>query len=683
MSYQKKYYFTFVKLRTTEIHTVELWQDTGATLTAVEVQGAMSPFVVEMPEIDHKFQVVRGSGCTINLLSKTDGQFFTGLYHVDPQEFLVKHYIGGSLNWVGYLNTEMTDEPYDVDFNYPFTITGNDGFALMDRFSFVQDDLSIYTGIKSQFEILQICLNKIALPYNEIRIALATTGISMGVNESLLHVSYINCANFYDEDNKPMSLREVLESILAPYGAYIRLEDTNIQICDIDTLARNSTITYKRFTQSTGAYAGAIAIPNTKDISVIKYAGTGSRKELSGGFNRQVVCYSPYPEKEALPQTLASLDEFSTIPSSFSTKDGYYYRTLDDCSTWEINSVYDVSLNPPTFQESYYFDPADSELYLRYPRYGGVNTMIAGIKINKFLSVGNPTTDLRIIRGASLFITGEILVKTRNNPYDENEAQKEIQNVAITAVIKIGSEYYTYGTGWSTTPGSIGIGTSTGKNEIIADKFVPLGNNGQGLIIPIGNFLEIFPLGGDTIGNFDMEIYSEYNARTYNDPATVTNHPDVKEIWIKNLKVEIADIYGNEIPDKDVETIGLLDKNFQNEGEKITLTCGNEKVFADRGRIMWLDSEGYHSALFYNRNGQSALIADLLLVSLSSNYRSGFITLSGLKLKQAFSLQNVITDTSYLSTKKLMVKSASINYHENMVECSLVEISPDELTIVY
>lgn len=675
MSYQKKYYFTFVKLRTTEVHTIELWQNTGATLTAEEVTGGMDPFIVEMPELDHKFQTVRGSGCTINLLSKTDGQFFTGLYHVDPQEFMVKHYIGGSLNWIGYLNAEMTDEPYDVNFNYPFTITGNDGFALMDRFSFVQADSTAYTGIKSKFEILQICLNKIALPYNEIRIALATTGPSFGVNESILHASYINCANFYDEDGKPMSLREVVESILAPYGAYIRLEDTNIQICDIDTLARNSSVTYRRFTQSSGAYAGAIAIPNVKDISVIKYAGTGSRKELSGGVNRQVVSYSPYPVKEALPQTLASLDEFGTVPAVFSTKDGYYYRTLEDCSTWELSS-------PATFQESYYFDPADSDLYIQFPRQTS-NTLMAGIKINNFISVGNPTTDLKVVRGAALLITGEILVKTRDNPYDDGEDQKEIQGVTLTAVVKIGSEYYTYPAGWSTSSGTIQIPANTGKNEIIADKFIPLGQNGQGMLITIGNFLEIFPLGGDTIGNFDLEIYSEYTARTYSDSTFVTNHPDVKEIWLKNIKVEVVNIDGNEIPDKDVESIGLLDKNFQNEGEKITLTCGNQAVFADKGRIMWLDSEGYHPQLSWTRNAQTGPIADLLLVSLCSNYRAGFITLSGLKLKQAFSLQNVITDTSYLSTKKLMVKSATINYHENLIECSLVEISKDDLTIVY
>jgi hypothetical protein len=688
MSYQKKYYYTFVKLRTTEIHTVELWQNTGATLTAVEVQGHMNPFIVEMPEIDHKFQVVRGSGCTINLLSKTDGQFFTGLYHVDPQEFMVKHYIGGSLNWVGYLNTEMTDEPYDIDFNYPFSITGNDGFALMDRFSFVQSDLSIYTGIKSQFEILQICLNKIALPYNEIRIALATTGITMGVNESLLHVSYINCANFYDEDNKPMSLREVLESILAPYGAYIRLEDTNIQICDIDTLARNSTITYQRFTQSTGAYAGAIAIPNTKDISTIKHAGTGSRKELSGGFNRQVVSYSPYPLKTIMNESLIGTDEFTTNPE-WSIKDEYHYKTLEGNTYWEIDFAKQVSLNPSTFEISYYINEEDANVYLRYPRYGGSNGRVAYIKDNPYLNISGATINTvdtdpdRPIRirtkyydGVSFNITGQVLVKTKDNPYNEEILSKEIVMVGLSCRIKVGNKYYNPAIkGWEATATNFTIYVKTSNNEIIADKFVEFSE-----VVIIGNISEEILLDGQ----LEFEIWSEYISDLKDGITTpVTNSTDIEEIWVKQVSIELVNYDGLEIEDNDKEYIGLLDKSFQNEGQKIELTCGTDTQFADRGKILQFDGTEYKDVKLWTRAGQSFKIEELLLGSISSNYRSGFITLSGLKLKQAFSLQNVITDTSYLSTKRLMVKSATINYHDNIIECSLIEISKDELTIVY
>jgi len=682
MAYQKKYYYQFIDI-TNRVHVVELWQNTGATITAEEVTGHLNPFSLEMPELDHKFQVVRGKGCTINLLSDTDMKFFTGLYHIDPQEFMVKHYIDSVLNWLGYLNSEMVTEPYDINFNYQFSITGNDGFSLMDRFSFIQLDGTNYTGIKSKYELLQIIFGKIALPFVEMRISLSTTftGYVNDADSTILHQSYVNCANFYDEDNKPMSLREVVESILAPYGAFITVESGNIYITDIHTLASDSTPTFKRFLVSDWSYIADVTISNEKAIATIGYMGTGQNIELSGGVNRQVVAYSPFPVKTVIPQSLVSLEEFETVPSSFSTKDGYNYRELETNETWEINPIYDVVLNPPTFEESYYTDPNDSNLYLRYPAYGGLNTMIANLKINPILSVANPTTNLVVLKGASLLITGEVLVKTRDNPYDETESQLEVQNVGISARVKIGDEYYNGFTEWADTPTNLSFYTSTGKNEIIADRFVPIGVNGQGVRILIGNILEIFPLGGDTVGEFDLEIWSEYTARVYNQSGDITNLSGVKEIWLRNIEVTIVDQNGNEIPDSDIEYIGLLDKTFQNEAEKITLTCGANAQFADRGKIMWNDSEGYHTSFLWTRNGQSDTIESLLLVSLVSNYKAGFVTLSGMKLKNVFNTLNILTD-SFISGKKMMIKSANINYQDNIIECSLVEILADQLTIV-
>ena len=119
----------------------------------------------------------------------------------------------------------------------------------------------------------------------------------------------------------------------------------------------------------------------------------------------------------------------------------------------------------------------------------------------------------------------------------------------------------------------------------------------------------------------------------------------------------------------------------QNEGEKITLTTGTDSQFADRGKILKSDGTNYTDIKQWTRNGQTFKIEELLLNSLSSNYRAGFLTLSGMKMNNAFSLQNILTDT-FIPGSKMMVKSASINYAENIIECDLVEVFPDELTIV-
>ena len=129
-----------------------------------------------------------------------------------------------------------------------------------------------------------------------------------------------------------------------------------------------------------------------------------------------------------------------------------------------------------------------------------------------------------------------------------------------------------------------------------------------------------------------------------------------------------------------MEYIGLLDPLYSNEGEKITLLCGSDATLADRAKILYSDAGIYKPITAWTRNGQTFKIEELLLNSLCSNYRIGYNTLSGMVLKNSFNQLNVITD-SYTDPAKFMVKSMMVSYRDNRVECSLVQITPDELTI--
>lgn len=680
MSYQKKYYFNYRSQITNIPYLVEFWQNTEEVLVAEEIRGHKSPFNVDFPAIDHKFQVVRGTGCSINLLSKTDMQFFCSLYHDDPTDIMVKHYANGVLDWLGYLDSEMMSEPYDQTYNYPVSITGNDGFGLMDRFSFLQIDESKYTGIKSKFELLQIIFAKIGLPFTEYRIALSTTfvGQSEDLDKSILHESYVSCANFYDEDDKPMTLREVVESIIAPYGAHIRAEKGNIYITDIHSLASLTTITYKRFTMLTGTYAGFVAIPNRKAISDVKYMGTGQQIERSGGVNRQVVSYSPYPLKTILEESLIGTDEFETVPTTWSTKDGYKYKTLGLNKYWN-------EYTPATFEISYFTDVEKANTYLMWPRLT-TNQKVAYLKVVNYLNVSGATinplsTDpdrplrrrTKYYDGVAILITGNVLVKTKNNPYDDIQTSKNIITVGINYIIKVGSRYFDMSTqSWITTPTHSVIYVSTDQNAVIADQFVAISER-----IIVGNISEDITLDG----NLELEIWSEVLTNTQTQVDYTTNSTDVQEIWLKDLNIGLVNFDGSEIQDNDIEYIGLLNRVFQNEGEKIELTCGTDSQFADRGKILKSDGTNYSDIKQWTRNAQTFKIEELLLNSLSSNYRAGFLTLLGMKMNNAFSFQNILTDT-FISGSKMMVKSASINYADNIIECNLIEVFQDELTIV-
>ena len=167
-NFQKKYYYDF-KSVDGKNHTVEIWQDTPTVIIATKINGAPYPFVVTLPGITHKFQPVRGTGADLNLFATSTMQFMD-LYTANMQEYQVRHYINSTLNWCGFLDTELFSSDLSRQKNYSVEITANDGFALLDRINYVQSDGSKYTGFTSQYELLKFIIQKLNLPYINIYI---------------------------------------------------------------------------------------------------------------------------------------------------------------------------------------------------------------------------------------------------------------------------------------------------------------------------------------------------------------------------------------------------------------------------------------------------------------------------------------------------------------------------------
>jgi len=684
MAFQEKYYFTFKPTGIEESHRVEIWQDTVDVLVAEEVTAGDPPFVVELPEVDNKFQSVRGTGCVIRLLSDTNFKFFDGLYTENLQEFKVFHYIDGVLNWCGYLNSEMFAEPYDQETNYIVEFSGNDGLNLAERLFFNESDASKYTGLKTEWELLQIVLGKIDLPYSDIRISLSTTftGYSAAAQNTILHETYLESSNFYDEDDKPMNLKEVIESILKPYAAFIEVSDGSLYISDVNAMAAGGNVSYKRYNASTYAYIDTVVEDNEIDVSEIGYLGTGQQIEQSGGTNRQVVRYSPYPNKDITEELLVTPSEFGTVPPTFSTKDGYVYKTLDDHFFYNATS-------PSDFEES-----ADSEsspdryVYLRH-----IYTGLLQIRAGQYPYVSLQSSELRdeqpgerlgsrrYLDGVSIIISGKALAKTKANPYDDTYTQADIDRgadkltrVGIQFGLLIGNKSYS-------SAGSAFVDGANYNNylivedggNIISNKWVDF------------SFKANVNYSDDTIlinGILDLVFFQGLKAQITGGNFIDLPATDVlQEVWVRNLKIAVANNDGSEVSDQDLEYTGILNKNIQKDGEDVEITTGTASVFADRGKKVYNDGSNYKTIKEWTRASQTYKIEELLLNSLSSNFKQGFYTLSNMNLKNSFAPINVITD-SYTGSRKFMQKSFTRDYYNYVCSCELVEITEDELTIV-
>lgn len=260
MAFQLKYYYTYRDIANQQ-YTVNILENTPDTLTPLQIKGYQEPFIVNYPEITNKLQTIRGSGATLNILSETDRQFFN-LYTADMMQYKVNHYKGASLVWTGYLDSELYSEPFNELTNYPVSFAANDGFNLLERLNYVDDSSNKYTGIVTQWTVLTNIFSKLGLTLNNIYVGLSTTidGVTIGASETIFHKHYIIQENYYNEDNEPESCRKVLEGILAPLGAYIQQINGSIIITDLNHLAQNSTVNFKKYNPSTFEYISTDSI---------------------------------------------------------------------------------------------------------------------------------------------------------------------------------------------------------------------------------------------------------------------------------------------------------------------------------------------------------------------------------------------------------------------------------------
>jgi hypothetical protein len=400
--------------------------------------------------------------------------------------------------------------------------------------------------------------------------------------------------------------------------------------------------------------------------------------ERAGGTNRQVVVYSPYPMKSILDQSLVAPDEFGHVGPTFLIKDGYYYRELTTHNVWagQFEESCKVLLDEH-FVYARWVKDAPSAYVLSLIAAFNINLNISGAKLKDAPISVSGRRDKRYLDGVALLIEADILAKVSDNPYVYSEDAEKTVGVAIGFEAQIGDMYYNQSVDtWTTSPYADGyINTNKSDKSSIGNKWVPLGRNGEGFLIKLGNTQEELVFNG----RFDLFINSSTKLQLSGGPMADNNL--LQEVWIKNISIRVVNFDGSEISDADLEYIGLLDGRLALQGDTIVLTCGTQSRFADRGKLLAKNGDNYIDIMQCTRNLQTFKIEELLLNSLCSNYRANFITLSSMNLKNEFAIMNTLSD-SYSPGKVLMISQAIVNYYDNITTCKLVEISQDVLQII-
>jgi hypothetical protein len=187
------------------------------------------PFVVHW-EPAEKFQPIIASQATFTLMSEENFQF-VDLFTDNLQRYQVRFFsiTGGlsTIQWVGWLNTEtyrehLPDNAEGENFVYGVEFLASDFNVLSSmKFLDVENGGGKYQGLKSYRWYLNLILrDRLFLTSYDPVVDISTYFLNLPFWEYCDHI-FVNAANWYDEDGEAMSLWEVLEELLRPFGAFV------------------------------------------------------------------------------------------------------------------------------------------------------------------------------------------------------------------------------------------------------------------------------------------------------------------------------------------------------------------------------------------------------------------------------------------------------------------------------
>lgn len=685
-----KYWYEFKGLDEV-LNRVEILCD-GATKPA-EIKGADSPFSLKYIDVK-KLDPVQGSQVSLRLISKKVFQFID-LHTDDMQDYLVRFYRDGLLYWVGWLDSELYSENLADSPPYPVEFSGAD-FNVMERLKFRDENEKAYTDIATLLAQLKRCFNKLGLPFQKLYIGCSTTpeGITMSASETALHKLYIQSSNFYDEDNEPMTCREVVESILQPFGLMMVQRDASVYIYDYNTVKIGGVM--KCYNFGTLAYIGDTAV----DVSLGDISDIGTRStEASLGFeemiNNVTITSSLYGENQAkdvsiTEKTVSGLID-STLGRDYSQ---YYYSKHPDAEN--ISGDFAVFKRDNESNIEGYRMP-----YITNPQ---IITPIFRVRCPMYL-IGTDTLYY-------IHLKIQTYVNTRDNPFLTDSGVKDNAN---SGTIKLHCNFYSTdssgkilryydlvknnGSQWvDTFDGSLEQGrcilwlsnheavtgsaldawiTNANKNNPMSNRMniETISSAGKGLNVPTNN----------TNGYLVFEITNKCRiVNPKDDTGTSTDNllaeNLVKHILVNDISIELLDREENAISTDDYEFKSYVNKKVSSDYDDVQLKCisaNEEKAPIGKANILRKTNSGYELQLSYTRAGQTNILERLLMCGIHSNFATKNKVISvDIKMSDNPALRYT-TYKNVIQSDGMYITGATLDFHEAKTTIKAVDFSAD------
>lgn len=231
MAYYKKYRCAFTN---TDNQPCELsiWQEFASQPAIIDVTCSLDTIELINEEINISDSFISSQRLDFELISDYNWKYHD-LYSVNMFYSRVELRVNNSLIYIGWVDSESYEEPFDYDKNYPVLIkSGN--LKLLKRL-----DFSV-SSIRTVREVITSCIQRV-LPSANIAVSVDTYAWKGGMKYSIDKLQINPYVFFSDNDFKLPKCWEVLEEVCKAFQLRIIVSGNNVYVRDLVTWKGDAT----------------------------------------------------------------------------------------------------------------------------------------------------------------------------------------------------------------------------------------------------------------------------------------------------------------------------------------------------------------------------------------------------------------------------------------------------------
>lgn len=257
---------------------------------STELTAGANPFTIDIDSEEFLYTPTRFSTAKLQVVGS---DYLQSLFSTAYKEFRVTLKKNGVITWCGFIKPELYTQDYTAK---TFTLE-IECISAMSVLEFI--DYSIEGESKkfvSLWNLLQRCISTADGQYDSVFIphVYASSKAAYSTGENVLANMTLSEQDFFDEDDKPMKLKEVLEEVCKFLNWTCTDWKGDLYFVDVD----HSGIYYKYDTQLKDNVETQAKELLVQDIG---FAGAGHSLDILPGYNKATVKCSNYPVGQIFP----------------------------------------------------------------------------------------------------------------------------------------------------------------------------------------------------------------------------------------------------------------------------------------------------------------------------------------------------------------------------------------------